>query len=236
MRYFTRGWANGELTEEEGAAVNAAYRARIAEIAPRLPPAMIRLRQGVSLHDAVIESVRWDPSRKRLRLALVAEALEVGYQLLELTYHGAMLGKARIDSLRNVVSNKGACVLYQELDISEDGDLVHRLLFYPNEEVTIDFRSLDYTSTPRADARMTFGGVFAIESHGEPLVPSRSVDSSELKPAPAAFSLSDGEVRAWVDGGIHLKAVTAYGDPVELSKTEAREVIVGLERLIEESR
>jgi len=45
-------------------------------------------------------------------------------------------------------------------------------------------------------------------------------------------SVSDGEVQAWIDGGIHLKATTAAGDPVELSAEEAREIIDGLLRLV----
>ena len=46
------------------------------------------------------------------------------------------------------------------------------------------------------------------------------------------LSISDGEVEAWIDGGIHLKAVTAAGDPVELSAEEARQVVDGLLRLV----
>ena len=45
-------------------------------------------------------------------------------------------------------------------------------------------------------------------------------------------SVSDGEVRAWIDGGIHLKAITAFGDPVELSAEEARQIVDGLLRLV----
>jgi hypothetical protein len=46
------------------------------------------------------------------------------------------------------------------------------------------------------------------------------------------ISVADGEVRAWIDGGIHLKAGTPSGDPVELSAEEARLVIDGLVRLV----
>ena len=49
-----------------------------------------------------------------------------------------------------------------------------------------------------------------------------------------AFSISDGEVRAWMDGGIHLKAVTAFGDPVELSAAEVRSLIEALSRFLHE--
>ena len=50
----------------------------------------------------------------------------------------------------------------------------------------------------------------------------------------AVFSLSEGEVTAWIDGGIHLKAATAFGDPVELSEAEARSLIAALSRLLDD--
>jgi len=49
-----------------------------------------------------------------------------------------------------------------------------------------------------------------------------------------AISLSDGEVRAWIDGGLHLKAVTTFGDPVELNADEVRALIAGLSELLPE--
>jgi hypothetical protein len=162
VRYFTRGWANGELTEDEGESVRQGYRARLAEIASRLPSAMTRLRD-VSVHDALIESVRWRPSASELRLTLIAGTLETGYLALHLTYRGAMLGEHRIDSLRNAACEKEACVLYQEIDIEDDGTLVHRLLFWPRDEVTLDFRELEFACTPRNDCRVTPGGGFVDE-------------------------------------------------------------------------
>jgi hypothetical protein len=168
VRYFTRGWANGELTDEEENAACRAYEARVAEITPLLPPSMVCLLRGASLHDAIIESVQWTPSRAELRLELVGDdASEVGYQTVELTYRGAMLGAARIASLRNVASNREACILYQEIDIADEGVLTHRLLFWPNEEVTIDFRELDYACAPRDDRRVTLSGAFVIVSEAE---------------------------------------------------------------------
>jgi len=69
MRYFTRGWANGELSDEEAERVEDAYRARLSAIVPRLPTALRRLVEDVCLHDGVMESVRWAPVEKRLQLA-----------------------------------------------------------------------------------------------------------------------------------------------------------------------
>jgi glycogen debranching enzyme len=48
---------------------------------------------------------------------------------------------------------------------------------------------------------------------------------------PEVFKLSDDEIAVWEDGGIHIKAVTGRGDPVELSETEALELADALVRL-----
>ena len=43
-------------------------------------------------------------------------------------------------------------------------------------------------------------------------------------------SFSDGEVRFWIEQGetIHLKASSSFGDPVELTEAEAKELALAL--------
>lgn len=48
----------------------------------------------------------------------------------------------------------------------------------------------------------------------------------------AAFLTHGGDLALWVDGGIHLKAVTKHGDPVEISAEDARGLIRALEHLL----
>ena len=167
MRYFTRGWAVGDLTEEESDRASERYAARLDAIADRLSPPMARLRSGVSLHDALIESVRWNPQVAELRLTLVAGTLERGYHTVVLVYRGALLGVQRIESLRRAASNREACVLYNEIDVADDGTFVHRILFWPSEETTIDFRELEYLDTPRGDCRVHLAGAFVVARVGD---------------------------------------------------------------------
>jgi len=53
---------------------------------------------------------------------------------------------------------------------------------------------------------------------------------------PSIFELSSGEVLLWVEQeqSICLKAITAHGDPVEMSLHEARALLQTLHSLIEE--
>lgn len=53
--------------------------------------------------------------------------------------------------------------------------------------------------------------------------------------AQVTVTVAQGEVRAWLDKerNLHLKAVTEFGDPVELTEVELSDLISGLIRLRE---
>jgi len=111
--------------------------------------------------------VRWKPVTRELRLTLVTGTSEVGYETVELSYRGALLGRARIQALRGAAMNREACILYTEIDMDQDGMFEHRLLFWPNEEVTLTFAALELTRAPRSDKRVRLHGAFVIESDDE---------------------------------------------------------------------
>ena len=50
------------------------------------------------------------------------------------------------------------------------------------------------------------------------------------------LSFSDGEIYFWREPGtaIHIKAVTSFGDPVELNASQAKEVAQALLRLAQQ--
>ena len=159
MIYFTRGWASGELSDEETDRIVAAYQRRMDFIEPSMPAPLRRLARDYSLHDAVIDSIRWTPSSKRLSIDFIAHAGQ-GFKAVSLTYFGAQLGHRRIESLQRVARDRSACVHYDEVDIDSDGKLIHRLLFLPTEEVTLEFDRLELQIEPRTDQRIQPGDAF----------------------------------------------------------------------------
>jgi hypothetical protein len=164
MRYFTRGWAEGELSDEDSERARSEYARRLDEIEPSLSPAMRTLARQVHLHDAIIDEVAWNPGAKELRLTLVTDALQ-GYEAVTLTYVGAMLGYRRVETLRAVARDREIAILYDEVDVDlEDGEttLIHRLIFWPEYELTIDFRELRLERSPRDDRRVELSGTFQI--------------------------------------------------------------------------
>jgi hypothetical protein len=167
MRFFTRAWATGELSEEEWLRASEAYRARVAEIIPRLSPAMVRLAAELSLHDGLIARVVWNAHTHCLRLTLVCGDAQGGCVEVRLVYRGAMLGRSRLEALRRAALSRETELLYDEVDVDDDAILSHRLLFAPCEEVTIDFRELELIIAPRADRRVHLVGAFVEEGPEE---------------------------------------------------------------------
>jgi len=50
----------------------------------------------------------------------------------------------------------------------------------------------------------------------------------------AVLTFAGGEVSMWVDGGIHLRAISPHGDPTELTSDMAREIAHSLISLAEQ--
>lgn len=164
MRYFTRGWAEGELDDAASQRARDEYASRLDVIGPQLSAPMRSLAREVSLHDAILEAVQWNPGAMQLIMKLVVVVPAGGYEALTLTYFGAMLGERRIETLRAVARDRETEVLYDEVDVDDDDErtLSHRLLFWPDRELTIDFRELRLDRAPRADRRVHLAGAFEL--------------------------------------------------------------------------
>jgi hypothetical protein len=148
----------GELDDDEVA--QAAYAQHLETISPRLPAPVLKLA-GLNLHDATIEDVLWEPAVKRLRLSLLTLDPPSRYQAVALTYSGALLGEQRICTLRDVARDRKTEILESEVDCDDEGVFSHRLLFWPRDELTIDFTDLSLEIADREDRRVNLGRFFA---------------------------------------------------------------------------
>lgn len=162
MKYFTRGLAGGEFTDEESEAVVAAYHRHLQEITPRLPPELVRLATEIQLHDAVIDRVRINRAAKTLNLSLLGGDLDQPqYCLVELAYSGAGLGDGPVEVLRRCARDRETTILDHEIDIDpRDGTFEHRILFDPEGEISIWFDRMTLNVTPRPDRRVQLGAEF----------------------------------------------------------------------------
>lgn len=159
MRYFTRDWADGLLSDEETDRASDAYRARLAEVRPRLSPGAAELADA-DLHDAVIDLVAWAPHERRLVASWVAGDLQRGYVEVSAVYTGVTLEAGAVEALRDLARDRAAELMYDEVDLADDGSLRHRLLFWPRHEVVVAFGDVQVTVDPRPDRRVDPGQVF----------------------------------------------------------------------------
>jgi hypothetical protein len=159
VRFFTRGWHSGELSDEESEQTVRDYDAHLEAISARLPDPVVTLAREVNLHDAVIERVEWEPANAELVLRLVTRPGR-GNQAVTITYSGAMLGERRLEVLKNAARDRETEILYSEVDVDEEGVLAHRLLFSPRDELTIEFGALTLEAQPRADDLVRLGPSF----------------------------------------------------------------------------
>lgn len=178
MRYFHRGWADGELSDLEYERTQAAYEDRLAEISPRLTADLMTLA-GADLNDALIEHIEWAPSIRRLVLELVVGSNQAGYSIMRLTFRDALLGEHRQETLRDLGRDRRVEMLAHEVDLDQVGALEDieqdqtpasgytvRMLFWPTYELTIDFAALELETRP-APGRLISPGDAYVELHRE---------------------------------------------------------------------
>ncbi|MCP3099862.1 hypothetical protein LZ198_13385 [Myxococcus sp. K15C18031901] len=148
MKWLTRAWHGGDLTEEEDAQVNAAYSRHLAEIAPRLRDGAEVLVSAVNLHDGQVQG--WQgPSEGVFELRALIGDLQVGYEFITLRYRDAdLIGVPPHDFSALGLTHPGAGLLYAEVDIAEDGRFEHRVLCWPDSEFGVRFRSVEVTRRP----------------------------------------------------------------------------------------
>lgn len=158
MKYFTRQWANGDVSDAEVQGAQDAYQRHVETLLPKLPAVVQQLAKNINLHDGLIRRVHHDRSAGTLKVALRGGDLQVGYFDIDLEYADLTMGSADVLRLRELACNPEAEVLYDEIDISPDGAYVHRILFWPDGEVEVVFRSLSTHVMPRTNREITREG------------------------------------------------------------------------------
>lgn len=149
MKWFTREWASGDLSDEEWDARALLYEAHLARIQPQLVNGAARLSDGVNLHDGKIHAFELRADGVLRFRALIGD-LEAGYEFVELDYREAEI---RLDPGVNLKAlrllDPRTEILQDEVDIASDGRFAHRVLLWPEGEYEVLFSGL----TERRESR-----------------------------------------------------------------------------------
>lgn len=149
MRFYTKQWLSGRLSDAEFDAVEVAAATHMARIQRSAPPPVYRLVSGEGFggfHDGVlISATAGEPTT----LAMCTGDLQHGYVTTTLEFRGADVA-VRGRSLRRIVRGPFTEILYDELDVIDD-HYEWRAVFSDNTVLAVAFSDVDIKVEPRAD-------------------------------------------------------------------------------------
>jgi hypothetical protein len=169
MRFLTRQWHRGGLSDAESDAVVEAYRRHLEALLPVMPATVRELAQWVSLHDGRFRGAQVHRSAGTLTLELRCGDLQRGYFDVDLTCGGVNFASSTLADLAAAVRNTKSECLADEIDTADDGSWLHRILIDPDREVTIAFGTLNLHVSPRPDR--------GFKRRSEPYVELRAVNA-----------------------------------------------------------
>jgi hypothetical protein len=145
LKYLTREWQDGALTDEASELVLDRYRDHLESIRPRLPPTLLALVDDVGISDGIIHVVQHHYVSRVLHLWMCSGDSEKGYSLVHIGYHDVAIDG--LPSAKSAIEESEEIIL-GEVDIASDGTLIQRFLLYPDGELWIEFRNVTFTLTP----------------------------------------------------------------------------------------
>lgn len=130
------------------------YYAHVREIAPTLPPDLVRLalEPELNLHDARFERVAIDLRDSTATIVVNAGDLQVGYRRLTMTFTGASIVPDNLQRLGYAVLaefrpsqwsryRSTTEIRAQEIDLAANGRYILRLRLWPFYEFAVEFES-----------------------------------------------------------------------------------------------
>lgn len=154
MKWFTRAWQTGELSDVEWESVNADYEGHVTRLRPSLPSGLRLLAEGggnLSLHDAWFIDVRWKVGAPGVLFCDVAswdmqKGTLVGnvwtYPALHVRigYRNAEMLTPSCEEARKLARRTDVEILYGEIERVEGDRLEHRMLLWPPSAGSFEVR------------------------------------------------------------------------------------------------
>jgi hypothetical protein len=152
MRFYTRDWVTGGLTDEQWRERDIAYTREIENLRPNLPASVALLESGApfgGIHDARVLAFAENPA---VSLELFTGDLQRGYWEASLVFADASVrvdGGTMSDLVVDPREDPLTCLLYDELDRSGN-EFAWRVLAWPTIEFEILFSDVAVTWSPRS--------------------------------------------------------------------------------------
>ncbi len=147
MKFFTREWLCGDMTDEQAGEIAAAYWRHIDKLDL---PEPVRELAHLNPHDAYILDVEHEAAGRVLRLRLRCGDLPMGYFDALLSFSGVTIPSAHLARLVEARRPAEFEILYDEVDRADAGRFEYRLLLHPVGEVAILFEDAAIAKRPVA--------------------------------------------------------------------------------------
>lgn len=142
MRFFTKQWLSGELSDAAYNAVLESYRLHLSSL---LLPSDVLAISELDNHDALIFEAEYQPQLEFLTLWLRCGDQLRGYFDLNIKYSGAILDDASLLVLRQAMQLPRDEVLYDEVDRAGDR-FEHRYILASHREIAVTFSKMSISS------------------------------------------------------------------------------------------
>ena len=158
MKYFTREWVSGSLTDEDWKKSQVLYLKHLDFILPRCSASVVELAKDISLHDGLIRRCIIDRRAAQLNLVLRCGDLQSGYFDISLQYLQVEFSMDKIVCLAKLARSCQVELLYDEIDLDENSNYVHSLIFSSFDEISINFSALKIKKEKQPDRSLPFEG------------------------------------------------------------------------------
>ena len=145
LKFFTAEWHTGELSDEEADRIPIEYESHIGALRPSLPGDALRLTHEITLHDGLIRRV--EHRSGVFEMVVRAGDQQTGYFDARLLYGGAEIAPPDKAFLESAVGHREVELLYDEFDSGATGSWIHRILFWPYREVSVQFTAFELRVT-----------------------------------------------------------------------------------------
>jgi hypothetical protein len=151
MRFFTRDWLDGALSDSDAERRERDYKDHCTAIWGQLTPELRKLAREIDLHDGVIEQASLRRESGAARLVVVTGDLQRGYWTTVLDYCGMPEPDIELTPLRRAIGAGVAEILASEVDVAQRTRFVHRLVLIDQSEICLSFDDLALSVTARPD-------------------------------------------------------------------------------------
>jgi hypothetical protein len=144
MKFFTKSFYTGRLTEKEFANKIIQYQENLHSIDPFITDEIKKFIKEVNVHDALTKKICINRNPGDLRLELRCGDLQVGYYDVHVSFKEVKISDVVINRWREILNDKDVEILADEINLTEKGKFSYGLIFSSYKDICFEFENLKF--------------------------------------------------------------------------------------------